>query len=421
MKVGVFTIKLHMGGTERVIAKLSNLWNGFGCDTVFCTALPVSAGEFPHAGVAREIMPIGGWTEECVAALVRKHRFDVAVINGGWNDAFVLSIAKALRKEGVPIAVILHHSFDNWLFYQSNYRDYDKDELLTMIDCIVCVDNMQALWWSRRYDNVINIPNPVAILPINEPIDEAKRNTLIWVGRPDDKGKRIEKALGAFSALHSMLEEGESLPHLIVVGGIEDTKRQVLLGKVPPAVAECVEFAGYITDTRDVLKKARVNLVTSNWESAVPQVVLEAMSAGVPTVALDLPVLRQVSGEQGGVTIVDDERAMAKAVLGLLRDVSYWERMSRYGLSTVRTHHSDAYVSERWKELFESLQSGRVGSLASERRVEYTAEETYKAVIDEVQRSERFFVEHNLPELFFWRKWKSRFRKLLRLCTFGLV
>ena len=421
MTVGVFTIKLHMGGTERVIAKLSTLWKGFGCDTVFCTGLPISEEEFPHANIAREVMPSGGWTEETVSFIIEKYRFDVAVINGGWNDIFIPSVVRALRKYGVPVVVVLHHSFDNWLFYQSNYQDYDKDELLPIIDCIVCVDNMQALWWSRRHSSVLVIPNPVVATSITKSVADTGHRNLIWVGRPDDRGKRVEMALAAFTAIFEMLEDDEAIPNLLIVGGIKDEQRKRLLEMLPSEVAGHVDFTGYVSGTAEILKKAHVNLITSNWESAVPQVVLEAMNAGIPTVAIDLPVFRQVSGEKGGVTIAKDEWSMAESVLGLLRDEAHWERMSKYGLSVVRLCHNDSGVSARWKELFEALQCGSVDNLVSMRKVEYDFVETYKSVIDEVQRSERFFVEHNLPELFFLRKWKCRLRKLLRLCTFGRV
>jgi glycosyltransferase involved in cell wall biosynthesis len=86
-------------------------------------------------------------------------------------------------------------------------------------------------------------------------------------------------------------------------------------------VAHRVEFAGHVSDERlaELYAGAAVVCVPSRAEGfGLP--VLEAMAAGVPVVASDLPATREVGGDDVAFVPADDPEALATALGNLLAD-----------------------------------------------------------------------------------------------------
>ena len=92
----------------------------------------------------------------------------------------------------------------------------------------------------------------------------------------------------------------------------------------PPGWGEQVDVTGAVTpgyldeaDLRPVVAGASVLVLPSRDEGfGLP--VLEAMAAGTPVVASDLPVLREVGGEHASYAAVGDAEAFAAALRQVL-------------------------------------------------------------------------------------------------------
>lgn len=405
MKIGLFVRCLCTGGTERVTAQLSRLWSRMGHKIVLLTDWAPSESDFPHDCIARECAEDGNsWRQDEVLNLVEKHDFDLCVFSGSWNTEFFKPAVRVLKNKGVKVVTILHHVFNNWAYSCCNEGDFDKGDVLPLIDCLLCVDRMQALWWSRRHPRVVCIENPVAVEDAayaeSRNIEKGARN-IVWVGRPRDVCKRVELAIDAFK----LIAAKDASARLTVVGDIGDKQKNALIERLDVDTKNRVTFTGYVADTTPYLLDAAVNLVTTLLEVAVPQVVLEAQAVGLPTVALDIPVLRNCEGVDCVATVED---MAAKTVAVLNRTAEY----VRHPFIDVAARNRD--VSKRWEALFAAAGDNGIASFAESQQKEWRTLENAELVIDEIQRGEMFHIQKEFPRLRKLNIFKLRINRVIK-------
>ncbi|MGH6916753.1 MAG: glycosyltransferase, partial [Geminicoccaceae bacterium] len=105
---------------------------------------------------------------------------------------------------------------------------------------------------------------------------------------------------------------------LIGSGPYEDKNRALAreLG-----LAERVRFLGYRTDVPDRMAESDVNVLITNWEG-LPRSIIEAMRAGLPTVASDVGGNRELVADDrtGYLAPRGDVDAVADRLAGLIDD-----------------------------------------------------------------------------------------------------
>jgi glycosyltransferase involved in cell wall biosynthesis len=121
-----------------------------------------------------------------------------------------------------------------------------------------------------------------------------------------------------------------SLPFRIQFAGTGPTMEDIERKAAGMGIAEHVQFLGDRSDIADVLRRASIFALPTNWEG-FPLSILEAMRAGLPIVATDVGGIREavVDGENGFVTPRGDCAAFACALQRLLSDESLRLRMAR--------------------------------------------------------------------------------------------
>ena len=397
MNIGVFTIMLRNGGTERVVAQLSRIWTALGHDVVFFTLERRHESDFPHECVARECAAGGCWKVDDVERLQKKYALDLVIVNGGWNNDWVCPVLCRFKELRVRTLAILHHAFNNWAFSGCNIGDFDKEELLVHLDCLVCVDKMQALWWSRRHPCVAYMPNPVSFdftADSSRKSSDETNHSIVWVGRVGDVGKRINLAIEVFREVRKKNPDAT----MTVVGAL-------------PKGWKCndpgIVCTGYAPNGQQYVQSAAVHLLTTLWEVTVPQVVLEAMAMGVPTVAFDLPVLRGEEGVYLGRNIAEVANLISSAFSEPDRfDVPNGRRL-------LEKRNED--VGMRWEELFAAFSTGDVSKYLASMSEEYKNLKEYARLVDEIQRSEAFIVEKQIPTLNKVRCWQAKWEHLKKM------
>jgi glycosyltransferase involved in cell wall biosynthesis len=143
-----------------------------------------------------------------------------------------------------------------------------------------------------------------------------------------------------------------------VVDGIDAgqngaSARLVLAGKLMesyPAVLELVnqldlsdqvQFLGQVQDIAGLLSAADLAVFSSAHEGS-PNGVLEAMAAGLPLAATDLPGIRAAVGASGTAFLSPpgDEQRMAANMLALLQDAGLRTRLGEYNRQRVQDEYS---------------------------------------------------------------------------------
>src|SRR5205085_6397188 len=167
-----------------------------------------------------------------------------------------------------------------------------------------------------------------------EKFDDEKLNVL-FVGRLD-KRKGFRYLLGAFRRIKAQVPEAR----LIVVGAYarEDKNKYVRFARKHGL--RDVKFVGYVSNEElpRYYRSAHVFCAPSTGFESFGLVLLEAMAAGAPIVASDIPGYHHVvTHEREGLLVPPaDERGIADAVVRLLQDEGLRARLGQRGRETAQ-------------------------------------------------------------------------------------
>lgn len=103
-------------------------------------------------------------------------------------------------------------------------------------------------------------------------------------------------------------------------------------------ISSQVHFMGFVSNPQNYFAQADIFTLTSNHEG-FGNVIVEAMAMGVPVIATDCPYgPREIlqGGKSGILVPVDDENALAGAILDLLDQPDKLEHLARAGKSRAR-------------------------------------------------------------------------------------
>jgi glycosyltransferase involved in cell wall biosynthesis len=176
-----------------------------------------------------------------------------------------------------------------------------------------------------------------------------------WLGRVE-KYKRLDNMLEAMVGLRKQIPD----LRLVVIGdgGALQESRQLAthLG-----LDDCVEFAGFVSAERKVelLGQAHV-LVNSSEKEGWGLTVIEGNACGTPTVASNVPGLRDsvVDGETGLLYEYADVAAMESALLKVLSDAQLRQRLETAALEWAARFTWDAAACDVETLMERSLHGG---------------------------------------------------------------
>jgi len=165
-----------------------------------------------------------------------------------------------------------------------------------------------------RQSNYAVIGNPVREIPADETV--ARENTIVSVGRLI-KTKHYDRMIRLF------VELNRPDWRLVIVGG--DAQKQNLMAELQELLAKLgnpsnIELAGTQKDVEGYLRRASIFAFTSSSEG-FPNVIGEAMSAGLPVVSYDCvagPSDMIEDGENGYLVPVFDDELFKKRLLELM-------------------------------------------------------------------------------------------------------
>jgi glycosyltransferase involved in cell wall biosynthesis len=222
-------------------------------------------------------------------------------------------------------------------------------------------------------DRLVVIPNAVDVdrfaqatpVPRHEldiPVDSF---ILLFVGRlepqklPDTLIELVDVLARNWSLYaHSSVSAFASV-HLVFAGEgplrnrleADVAKREALRGRV--------HFLGQRSDIPRLLKTANVLVLPSQWEG-MPNVILEAMAAGTPVIARDLPEIRELidDGRTGDLVPHNNADDPAMWRLPILKLLGHPDRVSlqvNAAQEYVRNHHSPVSMVRAYERLWTAV------------------------------------------------------------------
>lgn len=145
--------------------------------------------------------------------------------------------------------------------------------------------------------------------------------------------------------------------HLLIIGDGPDRRRLERFRRAV-RIEDRVHFLGHRDDVPGLLPHFDLLWLASAYEG-LPNVVMEAMAAGVPVVATDIAGNRDLitSGETGFLVPVGDRAALAARANQLLDDPELRARLAAAARERVNSEFSLAKLIERYQALYRSLLS----------------------------------------------------------------
>jgi glycosyltransferase involved in cell wall biosynthesis len=202
------------------------------------------------------------------------------------------------------------------------------------------------------------IENFLAHSPLDQPVDTPvpddriyRRPVIVGVGRLDLTSKAFDRLV----RIHAGLLANGIAQHLVILG--EGPDRPTLEQEIARlGVGETVFLPSHVNNVADWLAHATVFALCSRYEG-FSLVLLEALAAGVPTVAMDCPAgPREIllDGKTGVLVPEGDENAMQAAIAKLLADSGLGAQFAQAGLVRARDFAPENIVP-KWEALLQEV------------------------------------------------------------------
>jgi glycosyltransferase involved in cell wall biosynthesis len=318
---------------------------------------PLEAAHIPVRVLDKrmKIDPVAAWR---LGRLIGRERYDI--VHTWLFSANCYGRAMAFRHK-VPIVIASERCADHW----KGPAELAMDRWLAgRTDAIVV--NARAV--ARFYEScglepakLVVIPNGIAWAPppdVNraEVLAEfdlpGNARVLGFVGRLWPQ-KRVRDLIWAVEVIRNIKPE----VHALIVGdGPERLELVDFAEKV--AIQEKIRFAGARDDVPRLLAVMDILVLPSEFEG-MPNAIMEAMAAGLPVVASNIPGNDElvIEGQTGFLVPVGDTKALATRINQLLDDDVLRKSFGQAGQERVRTAFTMEQMVERHVALYRQLLS----------------------------------------------------------------
>lgn len=242
----------------------------------------------------------------------------------------------------------LHNSFEA-LFENTSYyigaerkRHYLYQFRILNQTIVLCQDDANKF---HQYDHAFMptvIYNPLTLQPGNLSTGNTKK--FLTIGRFTPLHKGIDLLIEAF---HLFTQKNEEWNLDIVGEGAEENYYRTLINKYH--LEDKITIHPFTNNIQDYYSNAQVYVLSSRWEG-MPLVLVEAMSHGLPVVASDLPICKEVLGNFGLYFKNGNIQELAQKLENAT--MIDWQKKSDEALSIANKFNTKKIITQ-WKELLE--------------------------------------------------------------------
>ncbi len=178
-----------------------------------------------------------------------------------------------------------------------------------------------------------------------ERLSSSEKFTIISVGR-------LTAAKNYDTLLHA-LSDLTHVPFECRIFGEGDQRQRLESLSEELGLAHCIRFMGYITDLTPHLRAADMFVTPSKWEG-FGLAVVEAMNAGLPVIASDIPGLREVTGPNGKSACLvppNDANALRNAIIRMYELPLERQRLAAEGFKRSK-NFSNNKMAEAYLKLY---------------------------------------------------------------------
>lgn len=363
-KILLLVSSMGSGGAERVASTLANAWADRG-DQV--TLVPTFSGRgecFYELSANVQLVYLADlvtsqqrtWINQlarlrALRQYIKSERPDVIV-----SFLCNVNVAAVLASLGLGIPVIICERTDpfitpisRWLQLACQFTYPFATVLMVQTQAVAA--KYVASGWSLKRLRVIANPVSEQMLAIQRGVNFTATKRLLSVGRLDE-GKQFDVLIRVFSNLAKRHTNWT----LRIIG--EGALRATLQQRITELGLDCcVELEGHSKTIGDELVQADIFALTSKYEG-FPNVLLEAMTVGLPCVSFDCPSgPREITmdGEMALLVPLNDEPALELALERLMLDADLRQTLGDQARISVLERFSLDKILAQWDLLFQKL------------------------------------------------------------------
>jgi len=343
-------VTVACGRTDQGLSKWTT---SQGCLIRHITCAPEYLLQFPRVGFYLPRYLFAFTSLPVLCYLLFEEDYDIVVENMTPYPTLTVILAKLF---GVPIVAVQHefHGDDAAEMYdpltgriqllvQNLLRLFDYDRVIVPTRHVRAQLSAYGVPWGR----IDVVPNGINYERFARETEDRDRKRLVTVSRLGTR-KGVDDVLRAFATVR---EEHPDATLDIVGSGPERDTLEELASRLD--VGECVTFHGYVSHERKVelLNRADLFLFASRQEG-FGLVLLEAMAAGLPVVARELPVYHDFFEDEVNGYLVAGEQAQTEIDT---RTVELLENRSR--VTQIRKHNERTAERYGWDNTAQMTES----------------------------------------------------------------
>jgi glycosyltransferase involved in cell wall biosynthesis len=260
-----------------------------------------------------------------------------------------MNVLMILARVRLPVRIIVSERTDPVAHREKRVWVELRSMLYQRADAVVVQSERNAEWFRarlRKGAHVVVIPNPVVAASAVEPCARWPGPFIVAAGRFGHE-KGFDLLIRAFG---SLTRQNQDLQLVIAGEGPEGEHLRHLVAELGLGARVC--FPGRVRDLSALIKAAVAFILPSRYEG-FPNVLLEALAAGVPCVAADCPgATREILGDgaYGLVVPPGDPRALADAIIRIVTDGALRTRFAQAGAGAIERYQLDRVVAE-WERV----------------------------------------------------------------------
>lgn len=352
---------LGAGGAERNIAELAN---GFADRGHHVAVLTLSSPQHDHYRIGSNVKrialdqpwPSKSFWQRLTGNLRLFHSIRRAILADrpdaviSFIDQSNVRVLAALMGTGIPVIISERNNPRRHIL--GRFWNLARRVLYPIADRIVVQTQGIADWASGivHPECIRIIENSVRQLPPPDAINRRQPRSILAVGRLHHQ-KGFDLLLRGFAASGLASDNVQ----LIILGeGPERAALETLVREL--RLDHVVNMPGLVSDPETWMARATVFVLPSRYEG-FPNVLLEAMAMGCPSIATDCDTGPRdiIRHDVNGLLIpVDHQQALADALVLMLGDCDLRARLSAEALK-VRDSYSKARILQEWEKVIEEV------------------------------------------------------------------
>jgi|YNPMSStandDraft_1061717.scaffolds.fasta_scaffold01204_7 glycosyltransferase involved in cell wall biosynthesis len=275
----------------------------------------------------------------------------------------------AARQSGIPVIVHMIHAYachpyvrqpKRWLYRQvERWLDRFTDHYIAGSDYIRAYgianrimppEKITRIYYAFRHERLKDSPNRnVARRDLGLPVDAPVAGVIA----------RLERQKGVIFFIRALPKVLQQIPkaHFIIAG--DGPLRSMLYEEAARLnILSHLHFLGWREDVGRVLASLDVTVLPSLWE-AFGIISVESMAMGVPVIASRVGGIPEVvrDGETGLLVSPENSDELGRAIISLLADPAYAQRLGLQGIQWVSTQFSLTNMVQAHQRIYYDLLS----------------------------------------------------------------